>query len=95
MPAGEKANQTVSEVIKGIDNPRLMGLFPLEMDQLKMEIELVQGCIASVRPSGLPCRQTDTSIFGSAINNFRGARNPQCTGGLGSSPPSRTLRRAR
>ncbi|MFO1386227.1 MAG: peptide chain release factor 3 [Chitinivorax sp.] len=66
----EKADQTVSEVIKGIDNPRLMELFPLEMEQLKMEIELVQG---ASHPFDLEAFRAGTQtpvFFGSAINNF-------------------------
>ncbi|MFD2271975.1 peptide chain release factor 3 [Undibacterium arcticum] len=38
----EKADQAF-EVIKGIDNPRLAEMFPLEIEQLKMEVELVHG----------------------------------------------------
>ena len=38
----ERADQQF-EVLKGINNPRLAELFPLEIEQLKMEIELVQG----------------------------------------------------
>ena len=41
-PGAEKLITDV-EVIKGIDNPRLDQLFPLEMEQLRMEIELVKG----------------------------------------------------
>ena len=66
----EKADQTVSEVIKGNDNPRLMELFPLEMEQLKMEIELVQG---ASHPFDLQAFRAGTQtpvFFGSAINNF-------------------------
>src|SRR5205807_108101 len=35
-PGNEKADQAF-EVIKGIDNPRLAEMFPLEIEQLKME----------------------------------------------------------
>ena len=39
---GEEKLSDAAEVIKGIDNPRLDELFPLEMAQLRTEIELVQ-----------------------------------------------------
>ncbi len=66
----EKADQTVSEVIKGIDNPRLMELFPLEMDQLKMEIELVQGASHPFDLAAFLAGKQTPVFFGSAINNF-------------------------
>ncbi len=68
-PGEEKANQAV-EVIKGIDNPRLAAMFPMEIAQLKMEVELVHGAshpFDLVR--FLEGKQTPV-FFGSAINNF-------------------------
>jgi peptide chain release factor 3 len=41
-PGSEKADQEF-EVIKGLDNPRLAQMFPMEIEQLKMEVELVHG----------------------------------------------------
>jgi peptide chain release factor 3 len=42
LAGSEKADQEF-EIIKGIDNPRLAEMFPLEIEQLKMEVELVHG----------------------------------------------------
>lgn len=41
-PGSEKADQEF-EVVKGLDNPRLAEMFPMEIEQLKMEVELVHG----------------------------------------------------
>jgi peptide chain release factor 3 len=66
---GERADQEF-EVIKGIDNPRLKEMFPLEIEQLKMEVELVHGAShAFDLDEFLAGRQTPV-FFGSAINNF-------------------------
>ncbi|MDQ9170346.1 peptide chain release factor 3 [Oxalobacteraceae bacterium R-40] len=66
---GERADQEF-EVIKGIDNPRLVEMFPLEIEQLKMEVELVHGAShAFDLEAFLAGRQTPV-FFGSAINNF-------------------------
>lgn len=65
----ERADQQF-EVIKGIDNPRLAELFPLEIEQLKMEVELVLG---ASNPFDLDAVLSGTQtpvFFGSAINNF-------------------------
>lgn len=58
------------EIIKGIHNSRLDELFPLEMEQLRAEIELVQ---AASNPFDLQEFLSGTLtpvFFGSAINNF-------------------------
>jgi len=68
-PGSEKADQTF-EILKGIDNPRLAEMFPLEIEQLKMEVELVHG---ASHPFGLDAFLAGTLtpvFFGSAINNF-------------------------
>ena len=65
----EKADQEF-EIIKGIDNPRLAEMFPLEIEQLKMEVELVHG---ASHPFDLDAFLSGTQtpvFFGSAINNF-------------------------
>jgi peptide chain release factor 3 len=65
----ERADQSF-EVIKGIDNPRLAEMFPLEIEQLKNEVELVQ---AASNPFDLEQFLAGTLtpvFFGSAINNF-------------------------
>ena len=65
----EKADQTF-EIVKGIDNPRLAEMFPLEIEQLKMEVELVHGASNPFDlVSFLDGSQTPV-FFGSAINNF-------------------------
>ena len=65
----ERADQQF-EVLKGINNPRLAELFPLEIEQLKMEIELVQGA-SHPFDLGAVLAGTQTPVFfGSAINNF-------------------------
>ncbi len=68
-PGEERADGEV-EVIKGIDNPELARRFPLEIEQLKMEVELVHGASHPFDlQSFLDGKQTPV-FFGSAINNF-------------------------
>jgi peptide chain release factor 3 len=68
-PGEEKADGEV-EVIKGIDNPILAERFPLEIEQLKMEVELVHGASHPFdQQRFLDGKQTPV-FFGSAINNF-------------------------
>jgi peptide chain release factor 3 len=65
----EKADQTF-EVIKGIDNPRLAEMFPLEIEQLKMEVELVHGASHPFNLDAFLAGTLTPVFFGSAINNF-------------------------
>ena len=68
--AGEERDTQEFEIIKGMDNPRLAEMFPLEIDKLKMEVELLHGAshpFDLVR--FLDGKQTPV-FFGSAINNF-------------------------
>lgn len=65
----ERADQHF-EVLKGIDNPRLAELFPLEIEQLKMEIELVQGASHPFDLEAVLAGTQTPVFFGSAINNF-------------------------
>jgi peptide chain release factor 3 len=68
-PGEEKADGEV-EVIKGINNPILAQRFPLEIEQLKMEVELVHGASHPFDLQRfLEGKQTPV-FFGSAINNF-------------------------
>ncbi len=68
-PGEERADGEV-EVIKGIDNPVLAERFPLEIEQLKMEVELVHGASHPFDLQRfLEGKQTPV-FFGSAINNF-------------------------
>ena len=68
-PGNEKADQAF-EVIKGIDNPRLTEMFPLEMEQLKMEVELVKGASNPFVLEEFLAGTLTPVYFGSAINNF-------------------------
>jgi peptide chain release factor 3 len=65
----EKADQAF-EIIKGINNPRLLELFPQEMEQLKMEVELVHGASNRFDLDTFLAGQLTPVFFGSAINNF-------------------------
>ena len=68
--AGEERDTQEFEIIKGIDNPRLAEMFPLEIEQLKMEVELVHGASHPFDLQRfLEGKQTPV-FFGSAINNF-------------------------
>ncbi len=68
-PGEERADGEV-EIIKGIDNPLLAERFPLEIEQLKMEVELVHGASHPFDLQRfLEGKQTPV-FFGSAINNF-------------------------
>jgi len=68
-PGSEKADQTF-EIVKGIDNPRLAEMFPLEIEQLKMEVELVHGASHSFELDAFLNGTRTPVFFGSAINNF-------------------------
>ncbi len=68
-PGNEKADQ-VFEVVKGIDNPRLAEMFPMEMEQLKMEVELVKGASNPFVLEEFLAGTLTPVFFGSAINNF-------------------------
>ena len=68
--AGEERDTQEFEIIKGINNPRLAEMFPLEIEQLKMEVELVHGASHPFDLQRfLEGKQTPV-FFGSAINNF-------------------------
>jgi peptide chain release factor 3 len=68
-PGGERlADDT--EVIEGLDNPRLDALFPGEMDGVRHDVDLIRGAsLPFDARSFLAGRQTPV-FFGSAINNF-------------------------
>jgi len=68
-PGSEKADQTF-EILKGIDNPRLAQMFPLEIEQLKMEVELVHGASHPFDLEAFLAGTLTPVFFGSAINNF-------------------------
>ena len=68
-PGDEHANQDV-EIIKGIDNPRLLEMFPLEIEQLKAEVELLHGASHPFDLAAFLAGTQTPVFFGSAINNF-------------------------
>ncbi len=68
--AGEERDTQEFEIIKGIDNPRLAGMFPLEIEQLKMEVELVNGASHPFDLQRFLDGKQTPVFFGSAINNF-------------------------
>src|SRR5471032_3199429 len=68
--AGEEKADGAFEIIKGIDNPRLQEMFPLEMDQLRMEVELVHGASHPFDLQEFLSGVQTPVFFGSAINNF-------------------------
>lgn len=65
----ERADQEF-EVIQGIDNPRLAEMFPMEVEQLKMEVELVHGASHPFDLDAFLAGRQTPVFFGSAINNF-------------------------
>ncbi|KAF0814975.1 Peptide chain release factor 3 [Andreprevotia sp. IGB-42] len=58
------------EIIEGIDNPRLDELFPLEIDNTRMELELVRGASHPFVLEEFLAGTLTPVFFGSAINNF-------------------------
>lgn len=68
--AGEERDTHDFEIIKGIDNPRLAEMFPLEIEQLKMEVELVSGASHPFNLEAFLAGTQTPVFFGSAINNF-------------------------
>ena len=68
--AGEERDTQEFEIIKGIDNPRLAEMFPLEIGQLKTEVELVNGASHPFDLQRFLDGKQTPVFFGSAINNF-------------------------
>jgi peptide chain release factor 3 len=68
--AGEERDTGEFEVIKGIDNPRLAEMFPMEIDALKMQVELVRGASHPFDLDAFLAGTQTPVFFGSAINNF-------------------------
>ncbi len=68
--AGNERADQAFEVISGIDNPRLTEMFPHEMQQLKMEVELVHGASNAFDLEQFLAGTLTPVFFGSAINNF-------------------------
>src|SRR3954468_6221314 len=68
--AGEEKADGAYEIIKGIDNPKLAEMFPLEIEQLKLEVELVHGASHPFDLDAYLAGKQTPVFFGSAINNF-------------------------
>ncbi|MDR2196270.1 MAG: peptide chain release factor 3 [Gallionellaceae bacterium] len=68
--AGEERADQEFEIVKGLDNPRLAEMFPLEIEQLKAEVELVHGASHPFDLQAFLAGKQTPVFFGSAINNF-------------------------
>lgn len=68
--AGEEKLNANVEIIKGIDNPKLDAMFPLEIEQLRNEVELVHGASHPFSLEDFLAGVQTPVFFGSAINNF-------------------------
>lgn len=68
-PGEESANQAV-EVLKGLEHDFLNRDYAMEMDNVRSEIELVQGAGASFDLEAFLAGQQTPVFFGSGINNF-------------------------
>jgi peptide chain release factor 3 len=68
--AGEERADQDFEIVKGIDNPRLGEMFPLEIGQLKAEVELLHGASHPFDLAAFLAGTQTPVFFGSAINNF-------------------------
>ncbi|MBI5860746.1 MAG: peptide chain release factor 3 [Rhodocyclales bacterium] len=65
-----QAEKGTAEIIQGLHNPRLDELIPDQIEELRIEVELVRGASHSFdRTAYLAGRQTPV-FFGSAVNNF-------------------------
>lgn len=62
--------RSAGEVIEGIDNPELDERFPLEIDQLREDIELLEGASNPFSLEDFLAGKQSPVFFGSAINNF-------------------------
>ncbi|MGV8934702.1 MAG: peptide chain release factor 3 [Gallionellaceae bacterium] len=67
---GEERVTGEFEIIKGINNPLLAQKFPLEIEQLKSEVELVLGASNPFDLEAFLSGKQTPVFFGSAINNF-------------------------
>lgn len=68
--AGEDHLTEDTEVIEGLDNPRLDELFPLEMGSVREAIELVQGAMEPFTLEKFLRGEQSPVFFGSGVNNF-------------------------
>ncbi len=66
-PAAEKGT---SEIIQGLDNPRLDELIGAQADELRLDIELVRGASHTFDEAAYRAGRQCPVFFGSAANNF-------------------------
>jgi peptide chain release factor 3 len=65
-----QAEKGTAEIIRGLHNPRLDELIPDQIEELRIEVDLVRGASHSFdRAAYLAGKQTPV-FFGSAVNNF-------------------------
>ncbi|MDQ5959422.1 MAG: peptide chain release factor 3, partial [Pseudomonadota bacterium] len=65
-----QAEKGTSEVIKGLDNPRLDELLGTQADELRTDIELVRGASHAFCAKAYSEGKQTPVFFGSAVNNF-------------------------
>ena len=58
------------EIIKGLDNPELDKRFPMEIGQLREDVELIDGASPPFDLDAFLAGQQSPVFFGSGINNF-------------------------
>jgi peptide chain release factor 3 len=68
VPGEEK--RTEAEVIEGLDNPRLDAEFPMEVGQLREDVDLLQGASSPFSLEDFLAGKQTPVFFGSGINNF-------------------------
>ncbi len=59
-----------TELIEGLGNPKLDALFPLEIGQLREDVELIRGASPSFDHGAFLAGRQTPVFFGSGINNF-------------------------
>ena len=67
---GEERRSDDTEVIAGLDNPRLHALFPEEMQALHHDVDLIRSASSPFELSRFLAGRQTPVFFGSAINNF-------------------------
>jgi peptide chain release factor 3 len=68
--AGEERRSDDSELIAGLDNPRLDALFPGEMAALRHDVDLIRGASSPFDLGEFRAGRQTPVFFGSGINNF-------------------------
>ncbi len=67
---GEEKQSKETEVVEGLDNPRLDELFPDEIEVLREEVALIRGASSPFDPELFLAGMQTPVFFGSGINNF-------------------------